>query len=198
MSKHTPKDQTCDDAATCLHIQREDIEKLLKMNRNLARKINNNGYKSDLISIGWIEIENTLPKIDLTRGASPSTCCYWPVKKAMIRAMKREQQHKETEKTNGEFFEQIQDVSFNPAEILIEQEVKETLEQKRHLLKSLLKKLPEREGKILQLRFGLKNGKEFTLQEIGTKLKISKQRVKQLESKGLTLLRQLFEEHGYR
>lgn len=48
-------------------------------------------------------------------------------------------------------------------------------------LKDLLNLLPERKGEILALRFGLNNKKINTLNEIGLKFKITRERVRQIE-----------------
>ncbi|MDH3685409.1 MAG: sigma-70 family RNA polymerase sigma factor [Myxococcales bacterium] len=53
-----------------------------------------------------------------------------------------------------------------------------------------LELLEPREQQILRWRFGLDGGHEHTLQEIGTRLGISRERARQLEAKALTRLRQ--------
>jgi RNA polymerase primary sigma factor len=53
-----------------------------------------------------------------------------------------------------------------------------------------LELLEGRERQILRWRFGLDGGREHTLQEIGTRLGISRERARQLEAKALSRLRQ--------
>ncbi len=49
----------------------------------------------------------------------------------------------------------------------------------------LLPILDERERKILNLRFGLDGKKELTLEEIGKKFKVTRERIRQLQNIGL-------------
>jgi RNA polymerase primary sigma factor len=62
--------------------------------------------------------------------------------------------------------------------------------QKEHL-GTWLSQLNEREQKILRLRFGLEGNEPLTLAEIGRQINVSRERVRQLESKALMKLRLL-------
>ena len=53
----------------------------------------------------------------------------------------------------------------------------------------LLEELEEREKKIIAQRFGFEGGKRKTLQEIGRRLGVSRERIRQLENIALTKLR---------
>jgi RNA polymerase primary sigma factor len=56
-------------------------------------------------------------------------------------------------------------------------------------VKSALAALPLREKQIVCLRYGLEDGEEYSLQKIGTKLHLSRERVRQLEARALDRLR---------
>lgn len=56
-------------------------------------------------------------------------------------------------------------------------------------LSRALKTIPEREKKVIVLRFGLDGNKPQTLQETGDVLKLSRERVRQIEIRGLNRLR---------
>ena len=58
----------------------------------------------------------------------------------------------------------------------------------RQMAEKVLSDLPPREAEILRLRFGIGGGEEHTLQEIGRKFGISRERVRQLEKKGINRL----------
>ncbi len=53
----------------------------------------------------------------------------------------------------------------------------------------VLEVLPAREERVLQLRYGLSDGKRHTLQEVGDKMGVSRERVRQIESQALRRLR---------
>ncbi len=56
-------------------------------------------------------------------------------------------------------------------------------------LLDLLEKLPPREAWVLKLRFGLADGRAYSLQEIGQKLGVTRERARQLEAQALRRLR---------
>ncbi len=62
-----------------------------------------------------------------------------------------------------------------------------------HMLKTklsdVLATLSDRERKVLELRFGLTDGYERTLEEVGKKYKVTRERIRQIEAKALRKLR---------
>jgi RNA polymerase primary sigma factor len=56
-------------------------------------------------------------------------------------------------------------------------------------LVEVLAGLSERERMVLELRFGLKDGYERTLEEVGKQLHVTRERVRQIEAKALKKLR---------
>ncbi len=59
---------------------------------------------------------------------------------------------------------------------------------KEHLV-SVLDSLPPREVRILQLRYGLLDGQSYTLEEVGRKMGVTRERVRQIEAQALSRLR---------
>ncbi len=59
----------------------------------------------------------------------------------------------------------------------------------RTQIEEVLQKLPERERKILQLRYGLNDGRYHTLEEVGVEFGITRERVRQIETVALRRLR---------
>ena len=56
-------------------------------------------------------------------------------------------------------------------------------------VKGLLGSLSEREQKILRLRFGLEDGKNHTLEEVGQEFSVTRERIRQIEAKALAKLK---------
>ncbi len=69
-----------------------------------------------------------------------------------------------------------------PAEAASHQLLKEQVEV-------VLGGLSERERKVLQLRFGLDDGRSRTLEEVGREFKVTRERIRQIEAKALRKLR---------
>ena len=59
----------------------------------------------------------------------------------------------------------------------------------REQIDIVLQKLPERERKIIQLRYGLDDGRYRTLEEVGREFGITRERIRQIEAKVLRKLR---------
>lgn len=59
-------------------------------------------------------------------------------------------------------------------------------------IKPLLDLLPERERSIITLRYGLSGGEACTLEEIGAKFGITRERIRQVEGKAIRKLREYF------
>ena len=80
----------------------------------------------------------------------------------------------------GEFIEDKSSVSPSDAVISI------SLQEQTA---SLLKTLTPREEKVIKMRFGLEDGSEHTLEEVGHSFEVTRERIRQIEAKALRKLR---------
>ncbi len=80
----------------------------------------------------------------------------------------------------GDFIEDRKAVS--PANATLQSMLKEEIA-------AVLSSLDERERKILELRFGIHDGSTRTLEEVGSEFNVTRERVRQIESKALRKLR---------
>jgi RNA polymerase primary sigma factor len=62
-------------------------------------------------------------------------------------------------------------------------------EMLREQVKNALAVLSEREREVLELRFGLADGKDHTLEEVGQYFNVTRERIRQIEAKALRKLR---------
>lgn len=74
------------------------------------------------------------------------------------------------------------EISLSPAQAAYENLLRERIEQ-------VLATLSPREARILRLRFGLENGHFYTLEEVGQKFGLTRERIRQIEGKALRRLR---------
>ena len=59
----------------------------------------------------------------------------------------------------------------------------------RDEIDNVLKTLPEREEKVIRLRFGLEDGRTRTLEEVGKEFDVTRERIRQIEAKALRKLK---------
>jgi RNA polymerase primary sigma factor len=59
----------------------------------------------------------------------------------------------------------------------------------REKIDEALKSLNEREAAILRMRFGIGSGNEHTLDEVGQKFRVTRERIRQIEAKAIRKLR---------
>jgi RNA polymerase primary sigma factor len=94
------------------------------------------------------------------------------------------------EEDAGRFLELIEDESAN----LPDERMSDTLRDER--IRKLLDEIRPRDKKILMLRFGLDNDNSMTLEAIAKKLKITKERVRQIEERAIKQLKDLIVDDG--
>ena len=64
-----------------------------------------------------------------------------------------------------------------------------TLQMLKKQVRDVLTNLSEREREVLEMRFGFTDGKTHTLEEVGNKFSVTRERVRQIEAKALRKLR---------
>ena len=74
------------------------------------------------------------------------------------------------------------DASLSPADVATRQMLKEQMDD-------VLDSLTSRERRVLQLRFGLEDGRQRTLEEVGREFGVTRERIRQIEAKALRKLR---------
>ena len=141
----------------------------------------------ELLSDGNMSLMRAVEKFDYARGNKFSTYASWAIMKNFARSIPEEKNRRERFQTgNEEFFDIAPDNRTDEADLL------QTAEQASHKVNRLLEYLDPREREIIRMRAGLDSGHEgMTLEKIGEKLGITKERVRQLNVRAMKKLRSL-------
>ncbi len=89
-----------------------------------------------------------------------------------------------------ELGEIIIDEGPGPEEIVIEKD-------KRDVVLKVIRTLPQREQMIILMRYGFITGNYMTLEEIGKKFKVTRERIRQIESDARKTLKRKLKKEGY-
>ena len=144
----------------------------------------------EMVSDGNISLIRAIEKFDYTRGFKFSTYASWAIMKNFARSIPAEYTQLDRFRTgNDEVFYQASD----PRSERVNEEI---VNQRQHeALMQILAQLDPRERDIIVSRYGLKDGKPAqTLEQVGQKLGVTKERIRQLESRALQKLRKIAEE----
>ncbi len=95
----------------------------------------------------------------------------------------------EEDSTLGDFIENKESPS--PFEQVKDKDLSEKV-------RNLLSTLSPREEKIIRLRFGIGEDSEYTLEEIGKRFGVSRERIRQIEKKALSRLRQITKKEHFK
>ncbi len=139
----------------------------------------------DLVSDGNLSLMRAVEKFDYGRGFKFSTYATWAIMKNFARSIPDAQTHKQRYMTgHDEMFEAKADVRTD------EQEVVALADQARARVNRLLEHLDARTREVIRMRTGLDGSEEMTLEQIGQHFGITKERVRQINVRGMKMLRE--------
>jgi RNA polymerase sigma factor (sigma-70 family) len=140
----------------------------------------------ELVSDGNMSLIRAVEKFDYSRGNKFSTYASWAIMKNFARTIPEENYRRDRFVTgHEEMFESTQDMRAD------EHEFESSHRRMQEAINGMLEKLDERERRIITSRFGLGGAHEQTLEQLGRELGITKERVRQLESRGVDKLRKI-------
>jgi RNA polymerase sigma factor (sigma-70 family) len=144
----------------------------------------------EMVSDGNMSLIRAIEKFDYTKGNKFSTYATWAIMKNYARSIPAEYTLLDRFRTgNDEVFHASPDDRGSQYE-------EELVNSRQHqVIMSILEQLDERERAIITHRYGLEHGSEpLTLEEVGTKFGVTKERIRQLESRALQKLRKIAHE----
>ena len=144
----------------------------------------------ELVSDGNMSLIRAVEKFDAARGFKFSTYASWAIMKNFARSIPEEKTLRERYVTGNDIvFQSAPDHRADEFETETEQR------RKKEAVQTMLGQLNEREQLIIKSRFGIGGGDESTLERIGKELGITKERVRQIESRAQEKLRKFAHEH---
>ncbi len=189
---HAVRTQDLDQIEHLLHESNKVKDLLINCNMRLVVSIaKKHSAQSDnffeLLSDGNMSVIKAVEKFDYSRGNKFSTYGSWAIMKNFARSIPDEKTRRERFVTGSEeVFDRAEDGRSHEKEILAQ------AEQATHKVNRLLEYLEPREREIIRMRAGLDSNPEgMTLEKIGEKLGITKERVRQLNVRAMKKLRSL-------
>lgn len=164
------------------------IERNLRLVVYIARKFENTGIGvEDLVSIGTIGLIKAVNTFNPAKNIKLATYASRCIENEILMYLRRNSRTKteisidEPLNVDWDGNELLLSDILGTENDIIYRSIEDEID--RELLKTAMKKLPYREKKIMELRFGLKNGEEKTQKEVADMLGISQSYISRLEKR---------------
>lgn len=171
----------------------ESINRLLRVQRRLIQQLGRDPASEELaVEAGFLEEKD---QSTIARSHADGTPLPMDVRRRLVRAVAKvnrilqaaEEPMSLESPVGSEDSSQLGD--FIEDEDALEPMDAAAREMLRESVKNALAVLSERERQVLELRFGLADGKDHTLEEVGQYFNVTRERIRQIESKALRKLR---------
>ena len=143
----------------------------------------------ELVSDGNMSLIRAVEKFDYARGNKFSTYASWAIMKNFARTIPEENYRRDRFVTGHE--EMFEAAADNRTD---EHEYESSQKRMQEAVKGMLGRLDDRERRIIVSRYGLNGASEKTLEQLGRELGITKERVRQIESRAQDKLRRFANE----
>jgi RNA polymerase primary sigma factor len=143
----------------------------------------------ELVSDGNMSLIRAVEKFDVGRGFKFSTYASWAIMKNFARSIPEEKNRRDRFVTgHDEMFSAAADTRSDV------HEHERSHRRRQEIVQGMLGRLNDRERHVLTSRFGLGGADEQTLEQLGRELGVTKERVRQIESRAQEKLRKLAHE----
>jgi len=178
-------------------VRNEIIRANLRLVVSIAKRFNPVGEEFfEVVSDGNLSLMNAVDKFDFSRGNKFSTYATWAIVKNFARSIPRETRHHQRQTaTRNEDLDLLggNKTAVEPHDEVIARESELCRAQKMEILFS---KLDQRELAVITGRFGLDGEKPQYLKDIGARIGVTKERIRQLENRAMAKLRRAAKENG--
>jgi RNA polymerase primary sigma factor len=137
-----------------------------------------------LVSDGNMSLIRAVEKFDYARGNKFSTYASWAIMKNFARTIPEENYRRDRFVTGHE--EMFEAAADNRTD---EHEYENAQKRMQDAVKGMLGRLDDRERRIITCRYGINGASEQTLEQLGRELGVTKERVRQIESRTLEKIR---------
>jgi RNA polymerase primary sigma factor len=153
------------------------VKKLSGLNRDFA----------ELVSDGHIALMRAVEKFDVSRGYRFSTYASWVIINSLLRDSAKDRRRGRFVTGRESMLEAAPDHRNDESPCEMEQA------RCRKVIRGMLRRLNDRERRIIVSRFGLEGTRQKTLNQLGEELGITKERVRQIETRARDKLREIAE-----
>ncbi len=170
-----------------LAVKNEIIRANLRLVVSIAKKHTgptNNLF--ELISDGNMSLIRAVEKFDVSRGFKFSTYASWAIMRNFSRTLPEEKSRRDRFVTGHE--EMFETAADHRAD---EHDSEKALKRTQDVVKGMLRQLSDRERRILIGRYGIGGVEQQTLEQLGRTLGVTKERVRQIESRAREKLRKM-------
>jgi len=171
----------------------ETINRLIRTQRRLVQELGREATSEELaLEMGMLEPEDQAAILEKLGGdgeIDPSLDRKWRRAAAKVRRILRIAQEPMSLETPVGAEESSLLGDFIEDETMPEPVDAAALELLKEHVQNVLAVLTERERQVLQMRFGLLDGKDYTLEEVGKYFNVTRERIRQIEAKALRKLR---------
>ncbi len=172
----------------------ETINKIVRVQRELVQKLGHEPSVEELaLELDYLSPEESVAikeSMETGEPLDPVLNRKWRQAVSKIRDILRismDPMSLETPVGNNEEATEFGD--FIPDESVVEPVDAASKELLREQIRSVLSFLSDREREVLEMRFGLNDGKDHTLEEVGKSFGVTRERIRQIEAKALRKLR---------